>query len=342
MRKIDVAVVGAGVMGAATARALARRGRTVGLFERREVGHDHGSSHGRSRIFRFSYHDPVYVRMAMEALPLWRALEAEAGEDLLTVTGGLDAGPAADVNAAALGQVGARFEWLEPPAARERFGLAYPGGTRLLFQPDAGWLRADRAWAALSRLAVAGGAELHENTPVEALLARDEEVEVRAAGETVRASVAVVTAGAWSKDLLGQAGVELAVRPTRETLVYFALREGPPPPPLVEWGTPSRYALPDPAIGMKAGEHQAGPTIDPDAAGAPDGASVERLRAWVAERFPGADPEPIHVQTCLYTNTPDEDFVLERHGNVVVGSACSGHGFKFAPLIGERLADLAS
>ena len=155
----------------------------------------------------------------------------------------------------------------------------------------------------------------------------------------MRAESVVVTAGSWARRLLSSAGIALDVRPTRETVAYFALDEVPPP--VVEWGTPAIYALPDPGRGLKVGQHIAGPTTDPDDEGAPDAASVARLQTWVAERFPTADPRARRPETCLYTNTPDESFVLERHGNVVVGSPCSGHGFKFAPLIGDLLADLA-
>ena len=101
------------------------------------------------------------------------------------------------------------------------------------------------------------------------------------------------------------------------------------------------YALHDPVHGLKAGAHHAGAAADPDDPGEPDRAIVERTAAWVSERFPGVDPEPVEVDTCVYTTTPDRTFVLDRRGRAVVGSACSGHGFKFAPAVGRRLAELA-
>jgi sarcosine oxidase len=148
----------------------------------------------------------------------------------------------------------------------------------------------------------------------------------------------VVAAGAWSRQLLSGVGIDLRVRVTRETPVFFSLRV--PPPIVVEWRDPPIYALPSPAFGLKAAEHHAGPETDPEESGAPSEASVVRVRAWVAERFPDAGSAPAHAETCLYTTTKDERFILERHGAIVVGSACSGHAFKFAPLVGERLADL--
>ena len=107
------------------------------------------------------------------------------------------------------------------------------------------------------------------------------------------------------------------------------------------WEHPAIYALNAPGEGLKAGEHIAGEAASPDEAGAPDEESVARVSEWVRRWWPGADPHPHRSETCFYTNTPDEHFVLERKGRIVVGSPCSGHGFKFAPLIGERLADLA-
>ena len=101
------------------------------------------------------------------------------------------------------------------------------------------------------------------------------------------------------------------------------------------------YALHDPLHGLKVGAHHAGTETDPDADGVPDEALVERIAAWVGERLPDVDPEPVGAETCIYTSTADESFVLERRGRVVVGSACSGHGFKFAPAVGRRLAALA-
>ncbi len=172
-------------------------------------------------------------------------------------------------------------------------------------------------------------------------LERDEHaVEVKTERGSLRAKVAVVTAGGWARSLLQTAGVDLPVRVTRETVAYFALLDTAPLP-IVEWGQPATYCLPSPGQGIKAAQHIAGPEVDPDSAPIPDRGSVEVVSEWVRKRFPTADPYPHHVETCLYTNTADESFVLERHGPIVVGSPCSGHGFKFAPLIGERLANLA-
>jgi sarcosine oxidase len=213
-----------------------------------------------------------------------------------------------------------------------------------LFQPDGGVVAADRAVRAFVASATDHGADLLEGWAVERLEPEGAGVTVMLGQERIRAGVAVVTAGAWARSLLERAGIERPTRATRETVAYFRLPAGVEEsiPTVVDWGRPAVYALPSPAQGVKAGEHQAGPTIDPDVDGPPDDGSVARLSAWVADRYPGVDRKAHLVETCLYTNTEDDHFVLERHGPIVVGSPCSGHGFKFAPLIGERLAALAA
>ncbi len=180
--------------------------------------------------------------------------------------------------------------------------------------------------------------------PVTELLEAPDGVEVRSAAGSFRAGAVVVTAGAWSRGLLAPLGIHLPVRVTRETPMYFPLREGVEAgwPVFVEWLTPLLYALPTPGLGVKSGEHKGGPEVDPDQPGGPDLEAVSRVSRWMADRVPGVEPTPQLVETCLYTRAADDRFVLERRGPVVVGSACSGHGFKFAPLVGGRLADLVT
>ncbi len=328
-------------MGAATARALARAGHEVVVFEQFPFGHTRGSSHGESRIFRYSYPVPEYVAMAMEALPLWRELERETGTELLRTTGGLDCGKALDDHVRALEECDALYEVLEPDEVEARFPWLSSEGGPALFQPDAGVIAAARSVEAFLESARTHGAELHDETKVTAVdPGRDGVTITSMRGDTV-ADVAVITAGAWAKPLVAPLGIDLPTRPTRETVAYFDLDE-PRMTTLVEWGDPAIYSLPSNDKTLKVGEHIAGPTTDPDDESSTNEESVARLRRWVARRFPSADDEPRYAETCIYTNTPDESFILERHGNVVIGSPCSGHGFKFAPLIGKRLAELAA
>ncbi|MGH2753637.1 MAG: FAD-dependent oxidoreductase [Actinomycetota bacterium] len=344
----DVIVVGGGVMGSATARALARRGVRVALLERWHVGHVRGSSHGRARIFRLSYPDARYVAMAQGSVELWRDLEAETWADILLTTGGLDGGKRLDEHIAALDACSARYEMIDAAEVARRWPvMRLPADQDVLFQPDAGIVAADRAWSAFARSAARHGAEVMEGARV---LGFEEgpgaRVEVTASsdGNEARrwtAEVVVVTAGSWARGLLEPLGIALETKSTRETVAFFDVDEERLPT-FVDWGDPSVYALPSPGQGLKVGEHIAGPVVDPNGTGSVGEESVARLARWVAERFPGAPASPHHAETCLYTVTPDEHFVLERHGSFVVGSPCSGHGFKFAPWIGERLAQLAT
>ena len=339
--RYDVVVIGLGVMGAATTRALVKRGLRVCAVEQFQIGHKRGSSHGASRIFRLSYPDARYVSMAQQALELWRELESEAGESLLTTTGGVDSGKPLDDHVHALSERGAAFELLEAKDAQLRWPMMrVPAGEPVLFQPDGGIVAADAALKAFTRCAVGAGAAVRDRARACRLDHDADKVTVEVGGSILHAGAVVITAGAWAKDLAGSVGINVPVRPTRETVAYFEL-DGPLPPTLVEWGAPSVYALPSPGQGIKVGEHVAGPTADPDEEGVVSSASVERLSSWVGERFPTAASSPHHAETCLYTNTTDEHFVLERRGRIVVGSPCSGHGFKFAPWVGEYLAALA-
>lgn len=341
VRTADILIVGAGVMGAATARALRRTGRKVLLLEQFAPGHVRGSSHGRTRIFRFSYPDVEYVRMAQRSLELWRELERESGERLLQTMGAIDLGVGIEANAAALEECGAAFEMLSGRELTRRFPrVSLPAREEALFQPDGGVLAAERSIAAFLRGAVAAGAELVEGERVTRLEVAGELVKAHTEHAIFEAPVAVVTAGGWARGLLATADIDLPVRVTRETVAFFELL-GDTPPPLVEWGSPSAYSLPSPGQGIKAAQHIAGPETDPDDEGRASALSVEIVTEWIQRRFPNTNPTPHRIETCLYTNTEDENFILERHGPVVVGSPCSGHGFKFAPLIGERLANLA-
>jgi sarcosine oxidase len=340
-------VVGGGAMGTAAAWALAGRGRQTLLLERFRIGHDRGSSHGPTRIFRFSYHHLDYVRMAVAARDRWRGLERVAGEDLLRTTGGLDVGPGGRVAAEALTLAGVPFRWIGGEEVVERWpGVEAEPDEEFLFQADAGVVSADRAVLAMAGAARAAGAEIREETPVESVAPAGDGVEVRTAEASIRTNIAVVTAGAWMARLLPAAGVPLEI--TREQVTYFQQASPGDVPTLIEWGEPgeaglARYAVPDPTRPgtVKLGEHRAGPVVDPDtSAHGHDPQAQARVEAWAARRFAGL--RPAASETCLYTTTPDEDFVLDRIGPVVVGSPCSGHGFKFAPLIGECLAALAT
>ncbi|HVM69436.1 MAG TPA: N-methyl-L-tryptophan oxidase [Gaiellaceae bacterium] len=342
MADVEVAVVGAGVAGAAAAHALAREGRAVLLLERFAVGHDRGSSHGSSRIFRLSYPETGWVRLAQEALPLWRELEAESGETLLEQSGTLDLGDWR-ANRDALAAAGARHEVLDAAEVGRRWPLRLSAGERALFQPDGGISHAERSVRAFVAAAQARGAELREGVRVERLEPGADTVRVVTAAGEVAARSVVVAAGSWARALVAPLGLDLPVTPTRETVSYFRLGADGPLPSVIELADAEHpgYALTAPGVGLKAGLHQTGVEADPEQHGAPDARTAERTEAWVARRFRVAEPLG-RRETCLYTTTSDDRFVLQHVGRVVVGSACSGHGFKFAPVTGRRLAELVA
>ena len=315
-----VAVVGAGVMGCATAWALRGRGAEVSVHEQFELDHGRGSSHGRTRIFRVSYPDPDWIRFAQEAYAGWKELDP----DLLGLYGLVELVADPELTSArALDECGVPYRLLDRDEARA-LGASLPEGWSALHLADAGVVFADHARHAFLEAACV---EVETNRRIES-------------ADELDADVVVVTAGSWVRDFVP----DLPVAVTRETLAYVR-RAGPPPPSIVdlnaETGGHGMYSLYDPVHGLKAGAHHAGTEADPDVPGEPDPAIVERISSWVRERFPDVDPEPVDAQACLYTTTPDEQFVLERRGRVVIGSACSGHGFKFAPAVGRRLAELA-
>ncbi|HEY2372820.1 MAG TPA: FAD-dependent oxidoreductase [Gaiellaceae bacterium] len=311
-------IVGAGINGSAAAWALRRRGVDVTLVDQFAPGHTRGSSHGGSRIFRLAYPELHWVELAEEALTGWRELEQETGTTLLEMYGLVELCSSVGVSSRdVLEARGIEHRLLE----RDEIEVALPDGWIALWQPDAGIVRADLALDAFR------GELPVEQRRVDSL-------------DDVDGDVVIVTAGPWAPTLVP----DLPVRVTRESVAYFA-HDGAPLPSIVELDEATRhhamYALHDPLYGLKAGAHHAGPVADPDVAGEPDPELVEQITSWVRDRFPHVDPQPVAAETCVYTTTADESFILERRGRVVVGSACSGHAFKFAPAIGKRLADLA-
>jgi sarcosine oxidase len=321
---VKVAVIGAGVMGLATGWALRRRGLEPVVYEQFEVGNDRGSSHGRSRIFRLAYAEDHYVRLAQEAFGLWRELEEESGETILELPGLVEIVQSLEESTAeTLERCGVAWERLEGEEAERRYPIRVPEGSFVVVQPEAGIARADRALAAFARkLDVREGMRAHP--------------------DELDADVVVVTAGSWVNELLDE---PLPVATTRETLCYFRLDGERPVPSVVsfqpEKHTHDMYSLHDPTYGLKVGAHHAGQEANPNEPGEPEQHLIKRIASWAAETYRLDDPSPVGAETCMYTTTADESFILERRGRVVIGSPCSGHGFKFAPAIGERLAALA-
>jgi monomeric sarcosine oxidase len=357
--RADLIIVGAGLAGSAAAWAASARGLNVVVLEAFEPGHRNGSSHGSARIFRRAYPDPLYVRMTGAAGELWRQLEDQAGERLLTLTGGLDFG--AKRNPALLHEVltscGVPAELLESAAAAERwpyFDFADAG--QVMFHADSGVLDSRNAMAAMLRLAAANGADIRFSTPVtrlEPAPAGDGAVAHTDSG-ALTAPVIAVAAGAWLAPLL-EGVVELPPLAVTQQQVFHFAPVRTPAPADAPWpifvhkdGTDDCYGLPGGRDGqvpgaIKIGEHGGyRTTTAADRDFVVDPAARARVAGFVAARIPGLTTSPVNEVSCLYTWTANEDFILDRHGPFVVASPCSGHGAKFAPLLGEIIADLAA
>jgi sarcosine oxidase len=351
----ETVVVGGGAMGSATAWHLARRGREVTLIERFGARHAMGASHGRSRNFNITYADATYQPMLREAAVLWRELEDEGGVALLDVIGITNhgAGVAPDL-ADQLGALGVRASMLLPAQAEERWaGIRFD--TRVLHCPDGGRIDAQEAVATLQSEAARHGAEVLLDTRVDSIEVGDgDRVEVATRGEVFVADTVVVTAGAWTEQLLGPHLSLPRLVVTQEQPAHFAVSDPtavwpswnhvpePGNPRYGDWYSQT-YGTLTPGDGVKAGWHAVGPVTDPDARTfEPEPVQLAALQRYAREWLPGVDADSLTPISCTYTSTADTDFVLDRAGPVVVGAGFSGHGFKFVPTVGRILADLAT
>lgn len=353
---MKVAVVGVGGTGSAAARFLARMGHEVVAFEQFAIGHALGSSHGQSRIIRYTYADEVYTRMMGDAYPLWRELQEEAGEELLVRTGGVFFGgsnsPILTAAQAALDGNDVAYERLEAAEARRRFpALRLVETEAALYQPDMGYLRATACVQANVRLARALGADIREQTAVREMTHQGEKVVVTTeAGEEHVCDRALVTAGPW----MGRLFAGLPLRVTRQQIVYLRPQEDTArdfeADRLPVWidADANIYGFPsDGQIeGVKLASHNLGEQVNPeDARRPPDASYADQMAGYAAVRFPGLTRQVTYAQTCLYTNTPDEDFIVDTAPNsphIWLVSGCSGHGFKFTVLLGKLAAEAAT
>jgi sarcosine oxidase len=322
--RADVVIVGGGLLGLSTAKALRGR-RDVLVLERDSVGHARGGSHGPTRIFRLGYIDPMYVAMAQRAAERWRALETEAGVQLLHPTPQLTFGVGADAVFAALVAADAPVERISAAAIQARFP-AFAGRGDAVLEPASAVIAADLTLATLRAQA---GAELREHVRVNHVDANHVETD----GEIIEARAVVVCAGPWTRALVP--GV--ATRATLEHVGY--LRTGAGLPIFIDFTEPAVYGLPTPGSDhYKIAVHHGGSAIDPDAEFAPDERAVAALQRAAAHWLPGHPL--VEVDVCPYDNTADENFVVERIDGIVVGAGTSGHAFKFGPLLGDQLARL--
>jgi sarcosine oxidase len=379
MNETEFLIVGAGGAGAATAYALAKRGASVTVLEQFAVGHDRGSSQGHSRIFRFAYDLPDYARMAMRSLRSWRALEADCGESLLTITGGLDLGPAGseslEQTAASMMATGAKFDRLDSGELMRRFPQwRVPDDWAGLHSVDAGILNPTRCVEVIAGMARAHGAKILEHTTVTKVhLNTDGQFGDQPRVETNRGVFAakkiIFTAGAWLPELFPEFAMPIQV--TLESGIFFRphrledflperfpiflthnlIPENTVPESVSRFDRAQPYGFPVYGLpGVKMGLHQSGETVQASTRGYDvSERTLAFSEAWMARHLPGAAGPMMHAKTCLYANTPGEDFLIDTHAgfvpggssDVILASPCSGHGFKFVPFLGELIADLA-
>jgi sarcosine oxidase len=335
-------VVGAGLLGLATARALASRGREVIVLEQAGIGHPAGGSHGSCRIFRLGYADPGYVSLASRARERWRELETERGRRLLHPAPHLTFGDGLDAVQAAMAAAGAPCELLPAATAAARFPALATAGPALL-EPGSCVIEADNALRALA----AAVPLISTGVRVTAVADDGRRVTVSTEAGSFAARVVIVCAGPWTSGLLQPAGLAVPSSATLERVAYLELGgSGPAPdmPIFIRHGAQAPYGLPVPRSSLyKIGIHSGGPPVHPDRQDhGPDEEQAGRLDRLARRYLPGLDPRPARIESCIYDNTPDEDFVIDRAGQIVIGSGTSGHGFKFGPLLGEWLADLAA
>ena len=351
---VDVIVAGLGAHGSSAAYRLAARGASVLGFDRFARGHTLGSSGGLSRIIRLSYYEhPDYVPLLRRAWTLWRDLERESGDKLLTETGGLYAGePEGELLAGALESARTHrleHEVLDVAALRERYPLfEWPDGWQGVFEPQAGWLAPERSIETHLRLAEQNGATLRFEQPIAGWTSTREGVRVTTATGAFEAKQLVIAAGAWESQLAPSLASELSVE--RNVLLWFeptAQREAFARLPIYIVDDTDRIFYGFPYIdgqGVKVAGLHFGDKADPDTIDRTVSAGdEERVRRWLRRRMPLANGERRDARVCMYTNTPDAHFIIDRLAadpNVLVASACSGHGFKFSSVIGEILADL--
>jgi len=347
-RAFDCVVVGAGINGLAAARAVAMRGARTALLEQFDLHHDHGSSHGDSRSFRH-YPRAEWMSLWREAESLWGELEDECGSELLRRVGLVAHGGDLRSERESLVSLGVPATKTAADEIAARFGIRLPDAGDAYLDSTAGFILAARARDAFATSCAVHGVTTLEGVTITALAPSATGVALPTSGHgTFTADVAIITAGAWARALLAPTGIELPVYVSHETTAYFANSADAPLPVIVDYATADAvtgsgiYALPSPSLGLKVAAHHSGLRADHVVATAvPDERVVERLSRWVGERLPALTATPIRTETCLYTVAPDERLLLFREGPLVVGAACSGHAFKFAPATGRRLADLA-
>lgn len=340
-----VAVVGLGISGASALYWLSKQGAQATGYEQFYPGSEQGSSHGSARIIRYSYPDPLYAGLMKEGYRLWRELESATDRQMIVTTGGIYFGPADHpemiATESALIECGADFEKLSP--ATDRFPLIkFYDGETALYQPDMGYVMEPAQ--CVETIARTACAHVRLDNRV---LRVDPDGSVHTRSSVEKYDAAIIAAGAW----LPQFEPNLPLVPTAQQMLYFRpnipiAQFSPPDYPVWIDADTHYYGLPwnGKTQGIRVSAHIHGPPIDPDTDRPDLDEETDRIRAYIDRRLSGLSGEVVFSSPCIYANTPDEDFVLDfspESDKVVFLSACSGHGFKFGPLMGKLAAAMA-
>ncbi|MDE0141326.1 MAG: N-methyl-L-tryptophan oxidase [Caldilineaceae bacterium] len=353
MRDAEILVVGLGGMGSAALYHLARRGVAALGIEQFQIGHALGSSHGFSRIYRNFYDDALYVELAEAALPLWQELEALSAQKLLHLTGLLYfARPGNDNIEERMGVMQALkrpYERLTAQEVTARFpALQLPARSVACLTPQAGFLDAGQCVLAQLKQAERFGATIHDQVRVDSVdLSQDAPVVETSAGQ-YRCERLIISPGPWASEILEE--LALPLRVTRQQKFYFRPKQSAPyqPGELPVYGDSDTkfYGFPDYGPGLKVADDGLGAEYAPSEVDRTlDMCKRDELQAWLESIMPGGGFSYVEGSTCMYTVTPDRDFLMgphPRNPNVIVGAGFSGHGFKFSTLVGKILADLAA
>ncbi|XP_027582585.2 peroxisomal sarcosine oxidase [Pipra filicauda] len=355
----DAIVIGAGIQGSFTAYHLAQRHRDTLLLEQFILPHSRGSSHGQSRIIRSVYPEEYYSRMMPDSFRLWQQLEAEVGIRLYRQTGLVVLGPAGNEELEACRRSLGDSQVLDPTALARHFpGCRLQAGQVAVLDSTGGVLFADRALRAVQEVFRRHGGTVRDGEKV-LRIEPGATVTVTTTGGVYQAPRLIITAGAWTGPLVEPLGLRLPLQPLRIDVCYWREKE----PKSTNVGSVSPCFLtvglsqaPHGIYGLPALEypgmvklcHHHGSPIDPEKRDqAPSGADrpdISLLSSFISSYLPGLETQPAVMETCLYTNTPDKDFILDRHpkfSNIIIGAGFSGHGFKLAPVVGKLLCELS-
>ena len=354
-RIYDAIVIGAGGMGSATAYHLAKSGADVLVLEQFQRGHTFGSSHGETRIIRFFYDKPFYTELMKTAYLEWRDLESASGKQLLFITGSINIGESGNQYVTSVRQsldaAGVESEWWDAKQLAKQFSqFRVSNDMDILWQKDTGFLYASECVLTYLQVAEKHGVDVREEMPVTRIdwqsdipIAHTEDVQF--CGRKI-----IVTAGAWTSSLLKELNLPLTV--TKQQVCYYkpsdiAMFEPERFPIFTEITSENEFMYGMPFFGkngVKVARHGMGQTVSPNTCNrAPDSDYIQRMDTYLRERVPELG-NTVDTEVCLYTETPDEDFIIDAHPlcpNLLIAAGFSGHGFKFCSLVGRIMSELA-